>query len=51
MEDFWFKVMDSIGMLVLGFTSFGSCVVQFGCYTVTNLDAEGSLMPLSLKLH
>lgn len=35
----------------LCFTSFGSCVVQFGCYTVTNLDTEDGLMPLCLKLH
>lgn len=33
------------------FTSIGSSVVQFGCNTVTDLNTEQSLMPLSVKLH
>lgn len=43
--------MDTTDLLVLCFTSFGSCVVQFRCHTVTDLDSESSLMPLCLQLH
>lgn len=41
-------MFDNIDRLVLSFTSFGSCVVQFGCYTMTDLDTKGGSMSLCL---